>query len=405
MCRSITRSAIAAGLTTAASVLVLVLAQGVSAEGEGACRADPSFETAQKGEQSACIAIHRKVASPSTLLLGETTSITLTSRLTCPAMTCALRLALVLDGSGSMAGNPTKEMKEAAVQLIRDLGLPENPSTEVGVVAFNSQARVLTGLTNNEGRVVGALRQVGAAGGSAIDAGIKEGLKLLVRGRLPSNTCVYEVMVVLSDGQNNAGCGPVLQAANQAKGQGVLVFAVCLGPDCDEVCMRQVATGPAYYYKASHAGELKTVFDSIRNRITALVTRQLTIRDVVPDNMRLVPGSIRPEPESASSAGDVIQWKQAFVSSDGMTVSFQLEPLEVGYWPTNVEASGSFIDISAAVGSFTFDVPWVVVLEPNTQPTSAVTRTPSATPTATPTSTPTPTPRGPTVFLPLCYHE
>ena len=49
-----------------------------------------------------------------------------------------------------------QEMKEAAVQLIRDLDMRNNPNTQVGVVQFNSIAKTLSQLTNNEGRAVGA---------------------------------------------------------------------------------------------------------------------------------------------------------------------------------------------------------------------------------------------------------
>lgn len=406
------RSALKSLLVTIAvtSLLVVTLAWAQAARAQAPSAAGlgdaPLFSGVM--QQSPCIGIYTKTVSPTVLLLGERTKIALRSHFVCPAVRCPLHLVFVLDGSGSMAGSPMKEMKQAAIELVRSLDMLNNPDTQVGIVAFNSQARAYTSLTNNEARVVSAIGKVSAGGGSAIDLGIREGLKVLLRGGSRGRTCHSDVMVVLSDGQNDAGCAPVLQAANTVKGQGILLITVCVSSRCDEQCMRQAATSPRYFYKVENARQLEQVLAEIRDRIGALAIAQLRIRDVLPDNMRLVPDSIVPDPEDVSVAGDVVDWVIPWVPRDGVTVSLEVEPLEPGYWPTNVEATGELWDVNGDTGTHTFSVPWVKVLEAQPHPTSAVTRTPSATPTPTPTSTPTPTatPQRPRpLYLPICYDE
>ncbi len=396
-----------------ALALLVVLVTGALLATQMPVEASPaSAPVLQRGEDSPCVPEENKYIEPKVVLLGETTKVTLQATVLCAGETYPLHIVLVLDASGSMAGNPTKEMKEAAVQLVRDLDMRNNPQTEVGVVQFSSIAKTLSQLTNNEGRAVGAIRKVGASGGTAIDQGIKEGLKVLVRGRGGGASAgnIHEVMVVLSDGGNNAGCPPVLQAANQAKNQGVLMITICVGSGCDAQCMRQAASSPRYFFQVQNAGQLKQVFQQIRDELRNIILKKLTITDTLPDNMRYVPDSAEPEPDTMTPAGDKLTWDTNFVPKDGVTITFEVEPLEPGYWPTNVEARGDFKDNLNRDGSFIYGVPWVTVLrpdaiptptEPPPPPTATPTFTPGPTVTPTPTPTNTPTPRPLPIYLPI----
>ncbi len=124
-----------------------------------------------------------KVAYPNVLLLGEETNITLTVRALCAPEAFPLHIVLVLDASGSMAGQKNQELKAAVKQMVRELDLDERPLIQMGIVQFNSTAKALCQLTNDAGRLSSCANKVGANGGTAIDLGIREGLKVLTRGR------------------------------------------------------------------------------------------------------------------------------------------------------------------------------------------------------------------------------
>ena len=154
----------------------------------------------QRGEESTCVPESNKVAYPNVLLLGEETNITLTVRALCAPEAFPLHIVLVLDASGSMAGQKNQELKAAVKQMVRQLDLGNRPLIQMGIVEFNTTANTLCQLTNDAGRLSSCANKVSANGGTAIDLGIREGLKVLTRGRPRDRSDVREIMVVLSDG-------------------------------------------------------------------------------------------------------------------------------------------------------------------------------------------------------------
>ena len=390
--------AVCAAVVVCAALVVAVAATAALPLAAAAVRPDPARLGAVIGnvrhqtDPSPCVVTHTKTASPDVLLLGETATITLTAKSSCPDESLALHVVLVLDGSGSMAGAKSPQMKQAAAQLIRGLDMPTYPSTMVGVVEFNTQARRLCSLTSEENRAISCVNRVGANGGSRMDLAIMEGLRVLSLHRQGLNRDeLTEVMVVLSDGGNNAGCAPVLSAVQSARGQGVLVIAVCVGDDCDETCMRQVASSPRYFFKAENAGQLVSVIQRIRDSALGISLRKLTVHDALPEWMEFVPDSADPPQTSPVAPDRWLEWEETYVSADGVTYTFEVKPLKTGYMPTNTEATGDLIDHKARSRSWVFQVPWVTVLNPGTPPIPTATAIPpTSTPTPSPTATPTP---------------
>ena len=369
---------------------------------------------------SACEANPGKEAYPNVLLLGETTTITLTFNAVCAGETNPLHLVFVLDESGSMQGDPINQLKQAVKTIIRGMALPDNPTTKIGIVAFQSTARTLCKLMNDEGRLLSCAGKLTANGGTQIDRGIIEALKVLADGRkgLGDDVEPNEVMIVVSDGQNNTGCDSVKSAARRARGQGVLVITVCVGGGCDAQCMRECASSARYFFEVDNAGQLVNIFDKLRDTVTQVTLRRLTVVDTIPANMELIDDSDDP-PAEVSSDKKTLKWEFQSVAKDGVVLTFKLRPLEVGYHPTNTEAVAEFTDNQNKSGQSIFRVPYVTVFQPvqipapsEPPPTTTVPPTPTPTntsfaPTNTPTPTPTntPTPRPKPIYLPLIISE
>ncbi len=401
----------------AATMAVAVLGISLVVLGVANVSAAPAEAPAAQGRgESSCVAVNRKDASPKVILLGETVDITLTVTALCAGEQFPLHIVLVLDGSGSMAGEPNREMKKAARQLVQRLNMKDNPATQVGVVMFNSAAKILCQLTNRSGTASGCVGRVGAAGGTNIGEGINAGLRVLQKGRqgIGDPDAIREVMVVLSDGEDNQGCGNVQAAAGKVKAQGILLITVCVGTSCDAQCMRQVATSPRYFFEARSASQLANVFEQIRRQIQSILLKSLKVVDNLPPNMVLVEGSAEPAPNSTGPNNDQLEWRTSFVPREGVTFSFKVKPQEVGHWPTNNGAWGEFTDNKSRKGTFDFRDPYILVLNPRPLSTSTVppppptptntpTVGPTVTPTNTPTNTPTPTP-GP-IYLPITVKE
>lgn len=120
-----------------------------------------------------------------------------------------LAVALVLDTSGSMAGEPIEHVLRSAEILLELL----TERDQLAIVVFNNTAGVRCGLTscNDEGRklVRAALTGVVADGGTNMHGGMEIGAAVLMTA--PAG--LRRAMVVLSDGQPNVGLSSASQLA------------------------------------------------------------------------------------------------------------------------------------------------------------------------------------------------
>jgi len=352
---------------------------------------------AQAPAAAPCAVETDKVAAPGTLVLGETVDVTLTVSSRCLAE-MPLHLVLVLDGSSSMAGRPTQDLKAAAIQLVEKLDLENNPARRVGVVRFNSAAAKLCDLTNDASAVVSCIGRIGAAGGSAVDLGIKEAVKVLKSGRpVPDSPDGREVMIVMAHGDDNTNCSRVPAAANQAKAEGVLLVTSCLGLGCDFHCMQEAATMQRWYFAAVTSSNWGRIVDQIHGDLVTIALWNLKVVDTLPANVRYVPKSAVPEPISISDSGDRLEWETWNVPADGITFTLKVQPLEVGHQPTNAGATGEAVGLTGDASTLNFPVPMVTVNE--VSPTA----TPSAEPpppTGTPSAPPTTLPAAKRIYLP-----
>lgn len=391
----------AAVILSAAGSLLIGTAGGVEARPDTGLLRQPGATATPA--PSSCVHAETKYVDPHVLLMGEATTITLRSSFVCANLDMPLHVVLVLDGSGSASGALHLETKQAGKAILSGLDLVHHPTTMVGVVGFDETARVYTYLTNDEARALGAINQLGSQGRSVIDAGIREGLAVLARGRgkHPEGE-VAEVLVLLSDGGNNAGCAPVLEAAAEAKGDGILVASVCIGPGCWSQCMRQVASAPHYFHQAQNVGLLATDLEQMRDAVAREGgVELLTIADELPANMALERSSIEPAPKAIGRGGSLVTWEFSDIPREGVTITFEIVPQEPGYWPTNLAATGVFTDVLGHTGSFRFALPMVRVLDTQPHPTSTATEL-AATPTSHPSPSPTAREDEKPIYLPVC---
>ncbi len=385
-----------------------------------------SLEAEAEAPQSPCVPSRDKKVDPPILLLGEYATLTLNVGAVCPSEEAPVHVVLVLDASMTMddipcpptpsvmaaSGVGTKGylQRQAALDLVRRLDLESHPWLKVGVAQYNDTAMTLMELTNDKGRVMAAIQKSGADGQGRIEKGIEEGMQILRRGRREVNEeALREAMVVFSDGQSVADtCRAAKRAASRAKGEGVLLMSVCVGCPCYEECIRQLASSPRYYVTTYQIGHLVQPILSMHDDPLELAVKVMTVTDVLPKNVRYVAGSAHPAPKYVSPEGDVLEWEAGYVPTDGLTYTYEVEPLEVGPHDTNIEAIGNFTDNRNGVGRFSFPVPSVLVLRPDpptTPRTPPPTTTATAVPSVTPRPTATPTLRPKPIYIPVTVHH
>jgi Mg-chelatase subunit ChlD len=350
----------------AAALILLAALAGLGAPWVGAVLAQPeptpTAEPIATPRTSACTVRVSKIASPSEVELGATVQITLTARPDCPADPVTLHLMLLLDGSSSMAGDPTRQMKDAAKKMVERLDLEGNPSMRVGVVEINLPSQLLCAPRPGTAAVKACLSQLGAFGGTDIAGAMDLGLQALLasRAQVADPSRLRQAMLVVTDGSNNAGCSPVLQKALSVKREGILLINACLGSSCDTQCLRNAATSARYFFEVDDAMSLFAVFERVRKDLLRITLQQISVNDHLPQNMEYVPDSAEPQAE-VSPAGDQLTWTQNFVPADGLTMTFKVRPQEAGDHPTNTDAVAAFVDNGGAMGIIAFPVPTVLV--------------------------------------------
>jgi len=96
-----------------------------------------------------------------------------------------LNLCLILDRSGSMKGTPMEKVKQAAMEIVEKL----NPEDRLSVISFNHNAEVIV---SNQSiaelqQIQKTIKQLKADGGTAIDEGLKLGMKEIAEGKKKSS--------------------------------------------------------------------------------------------------------------------------------------------------------------------------------------------------------------------------
>ncbi len=178
-------------------------------------------------------------------------------------------LVLVLDTSGSMAESGfSKERPDTRkydlVLAIVERFLQNRHDDNVGLVIFGSFAYAASPVTYDLQALKEILKMtdVGVAGQStAIGEGIDQALRSLHFGHAKE-----KVIVLITDGYQNAGSVSVKQAVEQAKKEGVKIYTIGLGTpkDFDAKLLRRIAdeTG-AKMFAAKDASQLQEVFDEL----------------------------------------------------------------------------------------------------------------------------------------------
>ncbi len=171
-----------------------------------------------------------------------------------PASVC-----LVIDRSGSMTGTPLADAKAAAQDFVSFL----KASDEVAVIDFGSNVHVALErqqVGDQESAVLQAIDEIPCDGMTALwDAGI-EAVDLLSKSE-PNRT---RMVILLSDGMNNASGNTVETLVDRARQSNVIVHTVALGLMADRDTLKRVAdeTNGAYN-QAKSSKQLRGIYQNL----------------------------------------------------------------------------------------------------------------------------------------------
>ncbi len=197
-------------------------------------------------------------------------------------------IMLCLDTSGSMEaldfklGDEPVTRLTAVKKVVSDF-IKKRETDRIGLVVFGEEAFTQSPLTVDKGLLLGLVdkMKIGMAGDrTAIGSAIAIGGK-----RLKDLKAKSKILIVLTDGRNNAGEIPPLAAAEAVRAMGVKIYTIGVGGkgpapfrvktplgtrlmhqrvDLDEDTLKKVAeTGEGRYFRAADSRELSEIYDII----------------------------------------------------------------------------------------------------------------------------------------------
>jgi Ca-activated chloride channel family protein len=206
------------------------------------------------------------------------------------SLTEGIDIQLVLDVSGSMGAEDfqPKDRLTVAKQVVRDF-VAGRPGDRIGLVIFSGAAMTRAPLTTDRAMLdllIDSVQLNTLPDGTAIGVGMAS-----AAARLKDSAAKTKVMVVVTDGANNAGAIDPVSAAALCKGLGIKVYTIGVGASgrvpvpmpvqdpvtgatitrryimnvpVDEPLMREIAgkTG-GQFYKATDPESLRRIFGEI----------------------------------------------------------------------------------------------------------------------------------------------
>lgn len=272
-----------------------------------------------------------------------------------PVDVAPIYAALTIDHSGSMAGAPLAEARNAASTFadLMDLG-----QDSVAVVMFDSAAQLMSGFSQDRRDVLRSIQRIGEGGGTDVAAGLS--LATQQFGLNPPPAGARPVLILLSDGQSDPGAA--IAAGNQAKAQGIQVVTIALG-NADRATLSQIASSPADYYETANPKALEQIYGDIAAGMTGSIATNATLEEVYNDErFELVQDSVY----SAQQNGNHLVWNLPFIGGRGRSMGYELSPRYLGWHQVSTNpGNASLNDCNGqALAQALPDGPRVLVLFP-----------------------------------------
>ena len=269
-----------------------------------------------------------------------------------------VQAALVIDRSGSMAGTPMVEARNAASDFVDLMDLQEDRDA-VAVVAFDSQAYVRQAFTHDRGSAISAIQGLQAGGGTDIAAGLNAATQQIARQTVLTNT--RQVIVLLSDGQSDPGSA--IAAADAAKARGIWIFTIALG-SADIATLSQIASSTDAAYATTDPTALMGIYSDIAAGIVGTVATDIAVTEYYNDARFEQVGSLYRT--TSLSVTNPIQWNAPFMGARGRSMGYFLRPHRMGIFPVSTTSGQmSLVDCNGqAISQGTPAGPNVLVLFP-----------------------------------------
>ncbi len=177
---------------------------------------------------------------------------------------CCVSAVLVLDRSGSMAGQRFINMKTGANAFINEMNPDGQPCDEAAIVSFGSDVTLDVPMTSDKDTLLAGINNLASAGVTAMWDGVAVAIQELLKSA--KNTC--RAIIVLSDGANNASKIHTLNSVVQlALADSIRVFTIGLGSASDKNLPTLASLTGGQHFQSATGADLAAIYSAIRTGI------------------------------------------------------------------------------------------------------------------------------------------
>ncbi len=178
-------------------------------------------------------------------------------------------VVLAIDTSGSMAGAPLAAAKQAAINFVSQ----SSTGDQMALITFSDTVQVVSGFTNRPVDLIPHIEGIEAAGDTAFNDAVIEGVSMFDTGRARS---LIPNLVILTDGADTASEATLEEAIGAVESREVRVFGIALaGSGFDGAAVQSVAeAGNGLFLGTPNPSELSNLYSQVAREISnTLVAR------------------------------------------------------------------------------------------------------------------------------------
>jgi Ca-activated chloride channel homolog len=156
-----------------------------------------------------------------------------------------LSILILLDTSGSMAGNKLENARRSLLHFLKRL----NPGDEAMLMTFRTQPQVVQGFTQDTGKIKNQLKHLEGNGSTALYDTI-----LIALDRIQEAHNRRKTLLLISDGINTYGKAELKETLARLRAQGAELFAIGVEDDLSGSRQDKMATEAVLYQLTQSAG-------------------------------------------------------------------------------------------------------------------------------------------------------
>jgi Ca-activated chloride channel homolog len=215
--------------------------------------------------------------------------------------TKGIDIVMAIDVSGSMLAKDLKPNRMEALKKVAASFVDERPNDRIGLVVYASEAYTKTPVTSDKAIIQQAIESIKYDNVLQDGTGIGMGLATAVN-RLKDSKAKSKVIILLTDGVNNAGFIEPETASDIAKQYGIKVYTVGIGTngmaefpyaiapngqflfrmmqvEIDEQLMKNIARKTdGKYFRATSNSKLEAIYEAI-NKLETTEIQELKFYD------------------------------------------------------------------------------------------------------------------------------